>query len=66
MAGIIRAEPRPSRSDQPNVIMPRLTANAVMTAPTPYMVTPIAKVRLRPQMSPSLLPVIMQAAMTSE
>jgi hypothetical protein len=66
MAGIMRAEPIPSRSDQPAIIISKLSEKAVMTAPIPYSPTPRASVRLRPQMSPSLLPVSMQAAITSE
>jgi hypothetical protein len=37
-----------------------------MKAPQPYMATPIRKAVRRPQMSPSLPPISMKAAMISE
>lgn len=60
------AEPRPSSSDQPNIMTGRLGLSAVIRAPQPYMAMPIMKTVRRPQMSPSLPPISMKAAMISE
>ena len=65
MAGTTMTAPRPSTSDQPNSSTARLGLIAVMNEPVAYTARPMAKVRSRPQMSPSFAPVSMNAAMTS-
>jgi hypothetical protein len=65
MAGVTRAAPRPSISDQPKAITPRLGLSAVIPAPVPYVNAPSVKTRRRPHRSASLAPVTMNAAMTS-
>ena len=66
IAGIISAEPRPSSSDQPRIIIGRPMLSAVIMAPTPYMEMPSVNVVRRPHTSPSLPPMSMNEAMTSE
>ena len=57
--------PSPSISDQPKSSVGRLGLSAVVSEPSAYTASPIAKVRSRPQMSPSFAPTSMNAAMTS-
>ncbi len=66
IAGIMSADPRPSSSDQPTIIIGSAALNAVIRAPRPYIEMPMVKVARRPHTSPSLPPISMNDAMTRE
>ena len=66
IAGSISAPPIPSRTAQPIINVPMLVAKPVIPVPMANMTVPMTRVRLRPQMSPNLPPVIISAASTSE
>lgn len=51
--------------DQPIRSTVTFGLSAVMNDPSPYTARPIEKARRRPQMSPSLAPLSMKAAITS-
>ena len=65
MGGIISAEPTPSSSEYPTISCGSPNARRAITPPAPYTIRPRTKHRLRPQMSVSLLPGIISAAIVS-
>ena len=65
MGGISSAEPTPSRTEYPTISTPSPVASRASSAPTPYTTSPAMKQSLRPQMSVSLLPGIIRAAIMS-
>ena len=52
--------------DQPSVRIQMFQLTAASKVPTPKMTMPIVNIRLIPRTSPSLAPVMMSAAITSE
>jgi len=64
--GIIRAAPIPSIIDQPTSSISTFRHKAAIIVPTPYIAVPIINVLFMPIISPSLPPVSVKAAITSE
>ena len=65
MGGIISAEPTPSSSEYPMISSGSPCDSAASRPPIAYTTRPSTKHRLRPQMSVSLLPGIISAAIVS-
>ena len=65
IAGITITAPIPSMSDQPIRSTVRFGLSAVVSDPQAYTARPMAKIRSRPNMSPSFAPTSMKAAITS-